>query len=135
MTPTPKRYQFDMPMAPVEPRPLPVRRPDTEQGYPLVGTPASDQQVWQATQPVQQVVHIHQAPPDRVLQRLALGAGIGAGATAGAVYFGPLLVASMEMIAITFLIGGLVIAVLAWSVVSVVGSLKPDKTTRHGRRR
>lgn len=135
MTPTPKRYQFDMPMAPVEPRPLPVRRPDAEKGWELSPTPGGGQQVWQASQPVQQVVHIHQAPPDRVLQRLALGAGIGAGATAGAVYFGPLLVASMEMIAITFLIGGLVIAVLAWSIVSVVGSLKPDKPARRGRRR
>ena len=91
-------------------------------------------QALQVQQPPQ-IVHVHQAPPDRTVQRLALGTGIGAGATAGAVYFGPLLIASMEMMAITFLIGGLVIAVLAWSIVSVVGSLKPDKPARRGRRR
>lgn len=131
MTPTPRRYQFDMPIPPVEPRPLPVRRPDTTVAGQATQVPASYEQ-----QPQQVIVqHIHQAQPDRIMQRLALGAGIGGGATAGAVYFGPLLVASMEMIAITFLIGGLVIAVLAWSIVSVVGSLKPDKPTRRGRRR
>ncbi len=129
MSATPKRYQFDTPTPSTEPRPLPVRRPEGSVAQDSTHAPVSYEQ-----QPQQVIVqHIHQAPPDRIMQRLALGAGMGAGATAGAVYFGPLLVASMEMIAITFLIGGLVIAVLAWSIVSVVGSLKPEKTTRRRR--
>lgn len=132
MSATPRKYRFDNPTPTFEPRPLPARRPDAlpaesyEQQYPA--------QYTQQPQPVI-VQHIHQAPPDRVLQRLALGAGMGAGATTTAVYYGPLLVASMEMVAITFLVGGLVIAVLAWSVVSVVGSLKPAAPTGRKRRR
>lgn len=115
---TPRKYRFDNPMPSFEPRPLPVRRPDAPVVQEATQAPVSYEP---------QVVHIHQAAqPDRVLQRLALGAGMGAGATTAAVYFGPLLVASMEMVAITLLVGGLVIAVLAWSVVSVVGSLKAE---------
>lgn len=129
MTATPKRYRFDTPMPSPEPRPLPVRRPEGS-----VAQEATQLPEFYEPQPVQQVVHIHEAAqPDRVLQRLALGAGMGAGATTTAVYFGPLLVASMEMVAITFLVGGLVITVLAWSIVSVVGSLKPEPRGRRPR--
>jgi Family of unknown function (DUF6251) len=133
MSTTPKRYQFDNPTPSFEPRPLPARRPDA----PLVEPYEPQYPAQYAQQQPQQVIvqHIHQAPPDRVLQRLALGCGIGAGATTTAVYFGPLLVASMEMVAITFLIGGLVIAVLAWSIVSVVGSLKPTAPPTGRKRR
>lgn len=129
MSAVPKRYQFDNPMPPVEARPLPVRRPEA----PVVQEATRLPEQQQYAQP--QIVHIHQAPPDRTVQRLALGAGMGAGATTAAVYYGPLLVASMEMVVITFLVGGLVIAVLARAVVSVVGSLKPEPTTRKKGRR
>ncbi|MEU6957123.1 DUF6251 family protein, partial [Streptomyces sp. NPDC045714] len=59
------------------------------------GTPAYRDHLPAAYQPtnvVPQVVHVHQAPPDRTVQRLALGSGVGAGAVAAGVYFGPLLV-------------------------------------------
>jgi hypothetical protein len=125
---TPRKYRFDTPGPTFEPRPLPVRRPESSVAQTATQLP---EQAQQYAQP--QVVHIHQAPPDRVLQRLALGAGMGAGATTVAVYYGPLLVASMEMVAITFLVGGLVIAVLAWSVVSVVRSVNPPATGRKRR--
>lgn len=82
-----------------------------------------------------QVVHVHQAPPDRTVQRLALGTGMGAGATAAAVYFGPLLVASLETIAIVVLAGALGIAVLAWAIVHVVGSVKGTEPSSGRRRR
>jgi hypothetical protein len=81
-----------------------------------------------------QVVHIHQAPPDRTLQRVSLGAGMGAGAVAAGVYFGPLLVASLMSIAITIGVGGLVIAVIARSIVALIGA-RPEPTSRRGKRR
>lgn len=129
MSTVPRKYRFDNPGPTFEPRPLPVRRPDADDLEPY-----SVRYAARADEQPQQVIvqHIHQAPPDRTLQRLALGAGMGAGATTAAVYYGPLLVASMEMVVITFLVGGLVIAVLARAVVSVVGSLKPEP---RGRRR
>lgn len=73
-----------------------------------------------------QVIHIHQAPPDRTVQRLALGSGMGAGAVAAAVYFGPLLVASLTTIAVIVLAGALAIAVLAWAIVHVVSGVRPE---------
>lgn len=73
-----------------------------------------------------QVVHVHQAAPDRTVQRLALGTGIGAGSVAAAVYFGPLLVASLTTIAVIVLAGALAIAVLAWAIVHVVGGTRPE---------
>ncbi|MFJ2631078.1 DUF6251 family protein [Streptomyces sp. NPDC087422] len=72
-------------------------------------------------------VHIHQAAqPDRTIQRLALGAGLGAGAVAGAVYFGPLLIASLTTMAVIVLAGALAIAVLAWAIVHVVTGVRPE---------
>jgi hypothetical protein len=74
-------------------------------------------------QPVQQIVqHIHHAPPDRTVQRIALGSGVGAGAVAAGVYFGPLLVGVLTAIAANLAILAFLAAVLAWGVVSVVKS-------------
>ncbi|MFV6027102.1 DUF6251 family protein [Streptomyces sp. NPDC056264] len=74
---------------------------------------------------VPQVVHqhIHQAPPDRTVQRIALGSGIGAGTVAAGVYFGPLLVGALTAIAANLAILTFLAAVLAWGVVSVVKSV------------
>lgn len=101
----PKRYQFDnhLPTA-REPAPL-VHRP----------VPLPEQQA--------PVVHYHQAPPDRTIQRLALGSGVGAGAVAAGVYFGPLLIAAMTSIAISLAVAVLALAVTAWAVTTVVKSV------------
>ena len=69
-------------------------------------------------QQVPQVVHVHQAAPDRVLQRVALGAG--GGAVAAGVVYGPLIVAAFASIAITLLVLALAVAVLTWGIVTVV---------------
>ncbi|MFV2117053.1 DUF6251 family protein [Streptomyces sp. Act-28] len=66
------------------------------------------------------VQHIHHAPPDRTVQRVALGTGIGAGAVAAGVYFGPLLVGVLTAIAANLAILALIAAVCAWGVVTVV---------------
>ncbi|MEV5594036.1 DUF6251 family protein [Streptomyces sp. NPDC052496] len=71
------------------------------------------------------VQHIHQAPPDRTVQRVALGAGAGAGAVAAGVYFGPLLAAATVSVATILVIGGLIVAVGVWGVVSVVRAVSP----------
>ncbi|MGW5776051.1 DUF6251 family protein [Streptomyces sp. NPDC003863] len=79
----------------------------------------------QPTAPVPQVVHqhIHQAPPDRTVQRIALGSGVGAGAVAAGVYFGPLLVAALTAMAANLALLAFLAAVLAWGVVTVVKSI------------
>ncbi|OKJ60029.1 hypothetical protein AMK27_21510 [Streptomyces sp. CB02009] len=79
----------------------------------------------QAPPGVPQVVHqhIHQAPPDRTVQRIALGSGIGAGTVAAGVYFGPLLVGALTAIAANLALLAFLAAVLAWGVVSVVKSV------------
>ncbi|RZU29473.1 hypothetical protein EV284_5692 [Streptomyces sp. BK022] len=66
------------------------------------------------------IQHIHQAPPDRTVQRIALGSGVGAGAVAAGVYFGPLLVGVLTAIAANLAILALLAAVVAWGVVTVV---------------
>jgi hypothetical protein len=71
-------------------------------------------------QQVPQVVHVHQAAPDKVLQRVALGAGAGGGAVAAGVVYGPLIVAAFTSIAITLLVLALAVAVLTWGIVTVV---------------
>ncbi|MFB6659691.1 DUF6251 family protein [[Kitasatospora] papulosa] len=73
--------------------------------------------------PQQIVQHIHQAPPDRTVQRIALGSGVGAGAVAAGVYFGPLLVAALTAIAANLAMLAFLAAVMAWGVVSVVKSV------------
>ncbi|MFF4830312.1 DUF6251 family protein [Streptomyces sp. NPDC001315] len=86
-----------------------------------------------------QVVHIHQAPPDRMVQRVALGSGVGAGAVAAGVYFGPLLVGVLTAIAANLAILTLLAVVMAWGVVTVVRSIGGDdgkaatKRLRRGR--
>ncbi|MEV5874114.1 DUF6251 family protein [Streptomyces sp. NPDC052101] len=70
-----------------------------------------------------QVVHIHQAAPDRTVQRIALGSGVGAGTVAAGVYFGPLLVGVLTAIAANLAILAFLAAVLAWGVVTVVRSV------------
>ncbi|MFD7447114.1 DUF6251 family protein [Streptomyces sp. NPDC059909] len=70
-----------------------------------------------------QVVHIHQASPDRTVQRVALGSGVGAGAVATGIYFGPLLVGVLTAIAANLAILALIAAVCAWGVVTVVKSV------------
>ncbi|MGV0097778.1 DUF6251 family protein [Streptomyces californicus] len=87
---------------------------------------------YQPTTGVPQVVHVHQAPPDRTVQRLALGSGMGAGAVAAGVYFGPLLVGALTAIAANLAILALVAAVCAWGVVTVVKSIG-DKSSRKTR--
>lgn len=73
--------------------------------------------------PQQIVQHIHHAPPDRTVQRIALGSGVGAGAVAAGVYFGPLLVGVLTAIAANLAMLALLAAVSAWGVVTVVKSI------------
>jgi hypothetical protein len=91
-----------------------------------------------------QVVHIHQAPPDRTVQRLALGSGVGAGTVAAGVYFGPLLVGALTSMAIDLAVVAVVIVAAAWAIVVMVRSVGgPDgrnaaktlASARRGRRR
>ncbi|MFJ9577885.1 DUF6251 family protein [Streptomyces sp. NPDC101191] len=67
--------------------------------------------------------HIHQAPPDRTVQRIALGSGVGAGAVAAGVYFGPLLVGALTAMAANLALLAFLAAVLSWGVVTVVRSI------------
>ncbi|WP_404958049.1 DUF6251 family protein [Streptomyces sp. 147326] len=67
--------------------------------------------------------HIHQAPPDRTVQRIALGSGVGAGAVAAGVYFGPLLVAALTAIAANFAFLAFLALMLGWGVHTVVKSV------------
>jgi len=67
--------------------------------------------------------HIHQAPPDRTVQRLALGTGVGAGTVAAGVYFGPLLVGVLTAMAANLALLAFLAAVCAWGVVTVVKSV------------
>ncbi|NEA11744.1 hypothetical protein G3I27_26900 [Streptomyces sp. SID10692] len=113
---------------------LPAPRPPSVVQLPD-GTPAYTDHLPAAYQPttgVPQVVHVHQAPPDRTAQRLALGSGMGAGAVAAGVYFGPLLVGALTAIAANLAILALVAAVCAWGVVTVVKSIG-DKSSRKPR--
>ncbi|MFJ4917164.1 MULTISPECIES: DUF6251 family protein [unclassified Streptomyces] len=100
------------------------------------GTPAYTDHLpttYQPTNAVPQVVHIHQAPPDRTVQRLALGSGVGAGAVAAGVYFGPLLVGVLTAIAANLAILALLVAVMAWGVVTVVKSAGSSEGKAAGR--
>ncbi|MEU8432317.1 DUF6251 family protein [Streptomyces sp. NPDC029216] len=67
--------------------------------------------------------HIHQAPPDRTVQRIALGSGVGAGAVAAGVYFGPLLVGALTAIAANIAFLAFLALVLGWGVHTVVKSV------------
>ncbi|MFJ1927954.1 MULTISPECIES: DUF6251 family protein [unclassified Streptomyces] len=90
------------------------------------GTPAYTDHLpttYQPTNTVPQVVHIHHAPPDRTVQRLALGSGVGAGTVAAGVYFGPLLVGVLTAIAANLALLALAATACAWGVVTVVKSV------------
>ncbi|MFD8109797.1 DUF6251 family protein [Streptomyces microflavus] len=78
---------------------------------------------YQPANAVPQVVHVHQAPPDRTVQRLALGSGMGAGAVAAGVYFGPLLVGALTAIAANLALLAFLAVALTWGVVTVVKSV------------
>ncbi|WP_411113369.1 DUF6251 family protein [Streptomyces sp. 029-5] len=88
-----------------------------------------------------QVVHIHQAAPDRTVQRVALGSGIGAGAVGASIFFGPMLVAAITSMAVSLAVVALVVVATAWGLVAVVRSVGgPDgkaaaKTLSKTRRR
>ncbi|MFJ9249936.1 DUF6251 family protein [Streptomyces sp. NPDC101776] len=69
------------------------------------------------------IQHIHHAPPDRTVQRIALGSGVGAGAVAAGVYFGPLLVGVLTAMAANLAMLAFLAAVMAWGVVTIVRSV------------
>ncbi|WP_236243854.1 DUF6251 family protein [Streptomyces sp. CC210A] len=79
------------------------------------------------------VQHIHHAPPDRTVQRIALGSGVGAGAVAAGVYFGPLLVGVLTAIAANLALLAFLAAVCAWGVVTAVKNLDGRGRTGKGR--
>ncbi|MFI0905745.1 DUF6251 family protein [Streptomyces sioyaensis] len=107
-----RRYQFDNQLpAPRDPNP-PVYRPQPIGSVPVV----YDQQ------PVV-VQHIHQAPPDRTVQRVALGAGIGGGAVVAGVFVGPMVITLLASAAVPLAFIALVLVAGAWGVVNVVRSV------------
>ncbi|MFJ8668545.1 DUF6251 family protein [Streptomyces sp. NPDC093600] len=104
-----------------EPPPV-VQLPDGTHAYtdhlPTIHQPTAPQVVHQ---------HIHQAPPDRTVQRVALGSGMGAGAVAAGVYFGPLLVGALTAIAANLALLAFLAVALSWGVTTVVKSVgSPD---------
>ncbi|MFD8799527.1 DUF6251 family protein [Streptomyces atroolivaceus] len=78
--------------------------------------------------PQQIVQHIHQAPPDRTVQRIALGSGIGAGAVAAGVYFGPLLVGVLAAIAANLALLAFLAVAMVWGVTTLVKSTSGTNT-------
>ncbi|MEU0134919.1 DUF6251 family protein [Streptomyces sp. NPDC006296] len=94
-----------------------VQLPDGTYAYTDAAHLPAPQQV-----PQQIVQHIHQAPPDRTVQRIALGSGVGAGAVAAGVYFGPLLVGVLTAIAANLALLAFLVVALSWGVVTVVKS-------------
>lgn len=74
--------------------------------------------------------HIHQAAPDRTVQRIALGSGVGAGAVAAGVYFGPLLVGVLTAIAANIAMLAFLALILAWGVHTVVKSTGSPEGTQ-----
>ncbi|MFE2239285.1 DUF6251 family protein [Streptomyces virginiae] len=85
--------------------------------------------------------HIHQAAPDKTVQRIALGSGVGADAVAAGVYFGPLLIGALTAIAANLAMLAFLALILGWGVHTVVKSLgSPEagaavKNVRRARRR
>ncbi|MFG2195846.1 DUF6251 family protein [Streptomyces sp. NPDC048639] len=102
---------------------LPAHRPMTVVQLPDGTHAYADPAALPAQQTGPQVVHIHQAPPDRTVQRIALGSGVGAGAVAAGVYFGPLLVGVLTAIAANLALLAFLAVVMAWGVVTVVRSV------------
>ncbi|MGW2677922.1 DUF6251 family protein [Streptomyces sp. NPDC001436] len=95
-----------------------VQLPD---GTHVYATPDQLPAAFQGPQVVHQ--HIHQAAPDKTVQRMALGSGVGAGAVAAGVYFGPLLVGVLTAIAANIALLAFLALVLAWGVHTVVKSV------------
>ncbi|MEF9524317.1 DUF6251 family protein [Streptomyces sp. RB13] len=113
---------------------LPAHRPLTVVQLPDGSHVYADPAHLPAQQPSgPQVVHIHQAPPDRTVQRVALGSGVGAGAVAAGVYFGPLLVGALTAIAANLAMLAFIALVLGWAVVTVVRAVG-DSTKSPARR-
>ncbi|MDX2704072.1 DUF6251 family protein [Streptomyces sp. PA03-6a] len=110
---TPRRYRFDNPMPSTEPARLPVRQ-EIAQANLL-------HNVQEVPQP--QVVHIHEAPPDRTLQRVALGAGIGGGAIVAGIYFLPMLILAVQSLVAALMSLVVMLAVAAWAVVTIVNAV------------
>ncbi|MFE1771197.1 DUF6251 family protein [Streptomyces sp. NPDC059008] len=108
---TARRYQFDNELPVPRDSHLPVYRPEP------IGTPAVYDQ-----QPIV-VQHIHQAPPDRTLQRVTLGAGIGGGAVVAGVFLGPMVVTLLTSAAVPLGFLALVLVSAAWGVGTVVKSV------------
>ncbi len=114
-----------------------VRLPDGR--YTYAPTPVPYQPQAGAPQVIHQ--HIHQAPPDRTLQRVALGAGAGGGAVAAGVYFGPLLVGVLTAMAADLAFLAFLAVALTWGVVHLVRSIggpegkEAAKTLNKARRR
>ncbi|WP_405409798.1 DUF6251 family protein [Streptomyces decoyicus] len=109
---TPRRYQFDNQLPAVIPQQqAPVYRPE------VLPTPGYAEQQHVVVQ------HIHQAPPDRTVQRLALGAGIGGGAVVAGVFVGPMVITLLASAAVPLAFLALVLVAGAWGVVSVVRSI------------
>ncbi|WP_327384140.1 DUF6251 family protein [Streptomyces sp. NBC_01207] len=95
-----------------------VRLPDGTHTY---ADSASTPATFQGPQVVHQ--HIHQAAPDKTVQRIALGSGVGAGAVAAGVYFGPLLIGALTAIAANIAMLAFLALVLGWGVHTVVKSV------------
>ncbi|MFH8685124.1 DUF6251 family protein [Streptomyces lydicus] len=108
---TPRRYQFDNQL------------PATQAPQPVVYQPQPMTVPAAYEQPPVVVQHIHQAPPDRTVQRVALGAGAGGGAVAAGVYFGPLLISSLTVIGANLLFLAFIAAVGTWGITTVVRSV------------
>ncbi|QRX92042.1 DUF6251 family protein [Streptomyces noursei] len=107
---TPRRYQFDNPLpAPRQESSLPVYQPQ-----PMPGPVAYDD-----ARPIV-IQHIHHAPPDRTVQRVALGAGLGGGAVAAGVFLGPMVVTLLTSAAVPLAFLALVLVSAAWGVGTVV---------------
>ncbi|MFE7010659.1 DUF6251 family protein [Streptomyces sp. NPDC057651] len=114
---------------------LPAQRPMTVIQLPNGQHVYADPANLPAVQPTgPQVVHIHQAAPDRTVQRIALGSGIGAGTVAAGVYFGPLLVGVLTAIAANLAMLTFMVLILGWGVVTVVRAVGPG-TSNKGRRK
>ncbi|WEH40584.1 DUF6251 family protein [Streptomyces sp. AM 2-1-1] len=113
-----------------------VQLPDGTYAY----TPAEHLPAAAPQQPQQIVQHIHQAPPDRTIQRVALGSGMGAGAVAAGVYFGPLLVGALTAIAANLALLAFLAVAMTWGVVTIVRTVggadaKAAAKNLRGRRR
>ena len=122
MTPRRDPYRFDNPLPAVREMAPPV----VYQPQPLTVHDA---------QPGNVVVqHIPQAPPDRTVQRVALGAGMGGGAVVAGVYFGPLLVATLASMAASMAVLAIVAVAGAWAVVSVVRTVDGHQTAKANRK-